>query len=179
MNKQINIYVDGAALIGVNFGLISLVVEVPEESRVLTRMVKKVQKDDNIDIQESQKNLTNNYCEFAAVDNCLVYITNYMGFLRKYSPTKFVIFSDSQLVVQQINGQWESRSETSTFWIPKIKERISALRKQYPNIQIEFRWIPRELNKAGKLLETYCWQNKLKLYGSLINKQNQNNGSMD
>lgn len=57
------------------------------------------------------------------------------------------IFSDSLLIVNQVNGKWAVRD-------PKMKAQLDRIRKIISDRRLKIRlsWIPREENLAGGLL---------------------------
>jgi len=82
--------------------------------------------------------ITNNESEYLAIIQTLKIIDN----------KNISIYSDSQLIVNQLNKKW------------KIKEkRLKILAEQVWSLSrdrnINFVWIPREQNIAGKILERY------------------------
>ena len=56
------------------------------------------------------------------------------------------IFSDSQLVVNQVNGKWKVK-EPRLFPLCQEAQKLLIIR------EVILTWIPREKNKAGHLLE--------------------------
>ena len=82
---------------------------------------------------------TNNELEYLALKYGLEYINN------NYPRKQITIFSDSMLIVNQINGKW--RVTTPTL-IP-LHAKCAKLLK--PNISVK--WIKRDLNHAGWVLE--------------------------
>lgn len=177
MNNRIIIYTDGGKLLNVKFGLTSIVVESPENNEIIYSNVEEFYSHyfTEFNINESP---TNNYCEFMAVFKALQYIEEKTEIFSN-QPINFEIYTDSQLVVNQIKGEWSIESSTSKYWVPKIISKLNQLKEKYSQIQISLNLIPREINKAGKLLEAYTIENRLNLYRSVINKQNSKNGSMD
>jgi ribonuclease HI len=82
---------------------------------------------------------TNNELEYLALLYGLEYVNN------NYSKIKITIYSDSMLIVNQINGKW--RVTTPTL-IPLYNKCVKILK---PNVDVK--WIKRDLNKAGWVLE--------------------------
>lgn len=58
------------------------------------------------------------------------------------------IFSDSKLIVNQVNEEWKVKDKGLGLYCDKAKEL-----KKRKNITLT--WIPREQNKAGKLIESH------------------------
>jgi len=81
-----------------------------------------------------KKGITNNEAEYLAVLLALQSL-----------PGGMTIYSDSQLVVKQLNHEWNIKEERLRRLATKVW-RLSRGRK------IKFKWIPREENKAGKYL---------------------------
>jgi len=57
-----------------------------------------------------------------------------------------VICTDSQLVVNQVNGKWRIKE-------PRLKDFYVSVQSKLWNRNIGLVWIPREENLAGKVLE--------------------------
>ena len=85
---------------------------------------------------------TNNEAEYRAVLFALERLVN-VYYLE--------ILSDSQLVVNQLNREWHIRNDNLRQLAQKIWNNI-ATRKAKHGCKITFTWIPREQNKAGKML---------------------------
>ncbi len=83
---------------------------------------------------QSETSITNNQAE-------------YMGVLFALMNTNqdCTIISDSQLVVNQLNHEWAIKNDD----LRKLAQEVWELCK---NRKIEFKWVHREKNKAGKLL---------------------------
>jgi len=103
---------------------------------------------------------TNNLAEFAAVCAALKWV------LREgWVNSKITIFSDSQLVVNIMNGKWQPRSEFTGYYpaYREAKELLAQVRAAGNNIA--FHWHRREFNTEANLLantlayKTYLQQN--------------------
>ncbi len=57
------------------------------------------------------------------------------------------ILSDSLLLVRQLEGQYKIKSES----IKELHAKVQALRRRFVSFAVK--WVPRERNLAGKLLE--------------------------
>lgn len=55
------------------------------------------------------------------------------------------IYSDSQLVVNQLNHKWNIKNK-------KLRNLANSIWKMSDNRIVNFNWMPREKNKAGKVL---------------------------
>lgn len=58
---------------------------------------------------------------------------------------EIVIKGDSQLVMMQMMGKWQIKSDTSRHYVPMIKELLSGL-------HVSFSWVPREQNSDADRL---------------------------
>ena len=83
--------------------------------------------------------LTNNELEYLALEYALRYIEN------RYSKKDVIIYSDSKLVVNQINGDWRVTTETLRPLYLKCARRM--------NHRIKLKWVSRDFNLAGHVLE--------------------------
>lgn len=86
---------------------------------------------------------TNNQAEYIALYAALYYA-------HSDKANEFVIKSDSKLVVEQVNGNWKVKDQ-------KLKELYDEVQKLLANIRSEkkvsIKWVPREENLAGHMLE--------------------------
>jgi ribonuclease HI len=85
-------------------------------------------------------NLTNNEAEYIAVKNAL-------GWACIEGLKEVEILSDSQLIVKQLNHDWHIKEDRLRTFAQTIWNFIRE-----NNMNVKFTWIPREKNKAGKLL---------------------------
>jgi ribonuclease HI len=83
--------------------------------------------------------LTNNELEYLAMLFALEYIRS------KYPDEKVTVYSDSKLIVNQINGGWRVTTKTLRPYYEKCVKKLSD------NIKII--WISRDFNLAGHVLE--------------------------
>ena len=79
---------------------------------------------------------TNNVAEYRAV---------LFGLYRHPEATEIV--SDSQLIVRQLNGEYAIKQKHLQVLAGKVSERVRKL--GHP---VGFTWVPREENKAGRIL---------------------------
>lgn len=92
--------------------------------------------DGNKWIEVFPKEFTNNEMEYEAL----------LSLLRGTSIMEGdEIFSDSQLVVNQVNGKWRVKE-------PKLKPLCKEAKELMIIRGVTLSWIPREENKAGKLI---------------------------
>ena len=82
----------------------------------------------------TKENITNNQAEYLAVLEAL-----------KATKRDIEIYSDSKLVVNQLNHKWHIKDDN-------LRNLAVEIWKQIGNRKVSFIWIPREQNKAGKLL---------------------------
>jgi len=85
-----------------------------------------------------KKNITNNEAEYLAVIEALKFVEE---------NSKVTIFSDSKLVVNQINMEWHIKQDR----LRELFEKVQSLIEK-KKIDFKIEWIPREKNKAGKVL---------------------------
>lgn len=84
-----------------------------------------------------QEGLTNNEAEYIAVINALE--------SAKVKDVK--ILSDSKLVVNQLKREWHIKEDK----LRKLFDSVHELIKR-KGLNVEFEWVPREENPAGKYL---------------------------
>jgi len=83
--------------------------------------------------------LTNNELEYLAVLYALDYINN------RHKKDNVTIYSDSKLIVNQINGEWRITTERLQPLYDKCMKRMTD--------KIKIKWIRRDFNLAGIILE--------------------------
>lgn len=88
--------------------------------------------------------MTNNVAEYSALKHAAEWVC------RNTTTDEIVIKGDSQLVIHQMNGTWQVKSETSRKFVPDIK-RILKGRKA------RFVWIPRKKNAEADLLSNSAY----------------------
>lgn len=79
---------------------------------------------------------TNNVAEYRAV---------LFGLYKHPGATE--VYSDSQLVVRQLNGEYAVKNQVLLYWWGRVQERLSELSQK-----VYFTWVPRAENFAGKVL---------------------------
>jgi len=84
---------------------------------------------------------TNNQNEYKAILSVIAYLT------VKQDKDEYIIYSDSQLVVNQLNHLWSIDDKE----LRKLAESIWNMVYRN-NLNVKFVWISRKDNKAGKLL---------------------------
>jgi len=84
-------------------------------------------------------NLTNNELEYYAVLYALGHIRD------KYKQEEVIIYSDSQLIVNQINGEWRVTTKCLIDLHNKCLRMLTN--------KIKIMWVPRKFNLAGHVLE--------------------------
>lgn len=94
--------------------------------------------------------MTNNVAEYSALFEALNWID------EQNLNDEIIIKGDSKLVIQQLNGNWKSKSRTSKEFIPKIKSLLNGR-------NATFLWIPREKNKEADMLTKIAYRKHLKL----------------
>lgn len=87
-------------------------------------------------ISENAGEGTNNQAEYIALEKALLK-------LQELGIRDAEIYTDSQLVVNQMNGNWELKSATSLQFVPRLRKILNRNRLV---------WIPREQNKEADFL---------------------------
>ena len=82
------------------------------------------------------KPTTNNEAEYAAVTAALRWLTKVKG-----TPASVLICSDSDLVVNQINGEWNCNADNLRPLLLRCKSLLSGL-----PFSATMEWVPREVN---------------------------------
>lgn len=98
-----------------------------------------VYEDRNLERVERIDHLTSNEAEYHA----LIAVLNYVG-----RGSSVLIFTDSALVANQFAGKFRVNE-------PRLKRLLDEAKMlmEERDLEVEVRWIPRERNLAGKLLD--------------------------
>lgn len=96
-----------------------------------------------------KKRKTNNELEYLALNLGINYITECT--INSEEVKNWTIYSDSMLMVNQLNGSWIVTSDTLKKLYEILMEKLSELKKKIPELKIV--WVPRDFNLAGQVLE--------------------------
>jgi len=88
--------------------------------------------------------MTNNVAEYSALKRAVEWVIRHGG------DDEIVIKGDSQLVIHQMNGTWQIKSETSKKFVPEIRSLLEGRKTR-------FIWIPREENTEADLLSNVAY----------------------
>lgn len=95
-------------------------------------------------------------------------VAEYIGFLRLLDElyaipvkSKILLLGDSNLIVQQMNGNWGIKDGMYKPYADRAMEKLKQLRKQHALIKIQ--WIPRSLNAFADDLSKKDKQEKRKV----------------
>jgi ribonuclease HI len=88
--------------------------------------------------------MTNNVAEYSALKRAVEWVS------RNSVDDEIIIKGDSQLVIYQMNGTWQIKSETSKKFIPEIRKLLEGRKTR-------FIWIPREQNTEADLLSNVAY----------------------
>jgi len=91
-----------------------------------------------------EDNITNNEAEYKAILKSLQYLYELLV-TGKLKDTNITIYSDSQLVINQLNHIYHIRSN-------RLRELALSVWRMCREFSVRFIWIPRKENKAGKVL---------------------------
>ena len=85
------------------------------------------------------KGLTNNQAEYIAVIQALEFFEHF--------PEEVIIYSDSQLVINQIAGEWKIKDK-------EILSYVETILYFKDKMNVSFKWVPRSANEyANKLAQ--------------------------
>jgi len=88
--------------------------------------------------------MTNNVAEYSALKRAAEWVR------ENCSEDEIVIKGDSQLVIHQMNGTWQIKSETSKKFVPEIRRLLEGRKTRYV-------WIPREQNAEADQLSNVAY----------------------
>jgi len=89
--------------------------------------------------------MTNNVAEYSALLRAMEWINT-----EKINED-ITIKGDSQLVINQMKGIWQNKSETSKHFVPIINKLIK-------NRKVKYQWIPREENSEADMLSRVAYK---------------------
>jgi ribonuclease HI len=131
--KTIRIWVDGGSSGNPGRSAIAVFYELDEETRYLSAF--------------RIFDTTNNVAEYFAI---YLFLKNFLYTSPEFSyiyGSKLIFYSDSQLVVNQLNGLWEIKDKTLKTLAYKILENLKELKEKNIISSWEIKWIPKEENK--------------------------------
>jgi len=88
--------------------------------------------------------MTNNVAEYSALQRAAEWVN------RNGDDDEIVIKGDSRLVIHQMNGTWQIKSETSQKFVPEICRLLEGRKTRCI-------WIPREQNAEADLLSNLAY----------------------
>ncbi|MGA2913272.1 MAG: ribonuclease HI [Methanoregula sp.] len=88
--------------------------------------------------------MTNNVAEYSALKRAAEWVN------RNCCDNEIIIKGDSQLVIYQMNGTWQIKSETSKKFVPEIRRLLEGRKTRLI-------WIPREQNAEADLLSNLAY----------------------
>ncbi len=92
----------------------------------------------------SGSGMTNNGAEYSALKRAAEWVR------ENCAEDEIVIKGDSQLVIHQMNGTWQIKSETSKKFVPEIRRLLTGRKTS-------FVWIPREQNAEADQLSNIAY----------------------
>lgn len=98
---------------------------------------------------------TNNQAEYLGLTNCLIYLKTIVNSRNLY---QINIYSDSLLVVSQINNFWKCKNPNLIEYKDQAQELISYLRNLNSNNSLTIKHILREKNKVADYLANLALQ---------------------
>ena len=91
-------------------------------------------------VETGECNGTSNEAEYRAIVEAIDYCTS-------HGISDIKILSDSKLCVEQLNHRWHINKKSLRDFAKYIWDRISE-----HDLDVVFKWIPRDENRAGKVL---------------------------
>lgn len=94
--------------------------------------------------------VTNNQAEYRGMTLALAYLVELVASSPAGSLADIAVYSDSKLVVEQINGTWEVKDADLRVICQECRESLRTLRERGHKVDIH--WIPREQNSRADQL---------------------------
>ena len=95
------------------------------------------------------KGITNNVAEYSALKRAIEWIQ------EQGIEDEIVVKGDSMLVINQMKGIWQIKSETSRRYVSTIRELLKGKK-------VRFVWIPREQNSEADMLSRVAYKRYLR-----------------
>ncbi len=92
---------------------------------------------------------TNNEAEYVALDSTLRFLMLMIERYEEFDDGDIEIYMDSELVVKQINGEYEVKAENLIPLHISVKAKLEILRRKVEPDKVWLRNIPREQNKVA------------------------------
>jgi len=89
--------------------------------------------------------MTNNVAEYSALKRALEWL------VEEGIEDEIVVKGDSMLVINQMRGVWQIKSQTSKRFVPKIRGLLKGKK-------VKFVWIPREENGEADMLSRVAYK---------------------
>jgi ribonuclease HI len=124
--KTIKVWTDGGSSGNPGKGAVAFIIEW-DNQRILSAMTLK-------------EEVTSNEAEYKALLGVLIWLLQY-PYIEIYQ-YHLIVYSDSQLVVNQVSGLWNVNEKKFKNWLEKLRSLLSKFQSW------EIQWIPREENKV-------------------------------
>jgi ribonuclease HI len=92
-------------------------------------------------------NVTNNVAEYTALIECLQKVNALFGDANKFSCSKLVVHSDSELMVRQINGKYKVKDRK----LKKLFDEVHGILRS-ATFEFSIKHVPRARNKQADAL---------------------------
>ena len=94
-----------------------------------------------VGVEDFEQEFTTNEAEYEAMIRGLRWLSG-----QPFKPTELRVFSDSRLVINQVNSEWHVKKAHLVRKLTELWDIASTFKK------IRFTWVQRRKNRAGKLL---------------------------
>lgn len=116
--------------------------------------------DYGIAVEPFSKDSTNNVAEYTALVKALQWLLE-----NNLSSTKVEIKSDSQLIVNQLTGDYKVKSKR----IMSLYKQVLILKSKFQDIQIK--WVPREKNREADRLTNKAYNRALQEHPEYLDRE--------
>ena len=116
--------------------------------------------DYGIAVEPFSQDSTNNVAEYTALVKALQWLLE-----NKLGSTKVEIKSDSQLIVNQLTGDYKVKSKR----IMSLYKQVLVLKSKFQDIQIK--WIPREKNREADMLTNKAYNKALQENAEYLDRE--------
>ncbi|HEU0143914.1 MAG TPA: ribonuclease HI [Nitrososphaera sp.] len=116
--------------------------------------------DYGIAVEPFSQDSTNNVAEYTALVKALQWLLE-----NKLGSTKVEIKSDSQLIVNQLTGDYKVKSKR----IMSLYKQVLVLKSKFQDIQIK--WIPREKNREADRLTNKAYNKALQENAEYLDRE--------
>ncbi|OLS24163.1 MAG: Ribonuclease HI [Candidatus Heimdallarchaeota archaeon LC_3] len=95
---------------------------------------------------------TNNLAEYTGLKLGIELAVKYIHDHKEDKFEKLIIYGDSELIIKQLTGEYRVKNERLKVLYDDIQLSLKEIKSNLPDIEIDYKHLPRELNKKADSL---------------------------